>query len=122
LHLNSRQAQVQCRSAHFVRDSKELYEITRGVWDANPEARDPNPEFALAVFQGVVQEVYAIQSWHPGGSTPYTTRPKENVDAPERCEFLGKIAPEAIREKYRLKSVDHIFKSGAQNPIKYVRC
>jgi hypothetical protein len=31
-------------------------------------------KYALAVFDGVVREVYAIESWQPAGSARYSTR------------------------------------------------
>jgi len=37
-----------------------------------------------------------------------------------RYEFVGKIAPDEIRDKYRLRSVSGIFDYGAQNPIRYI--
>lgn len=41
-------------------------------------------------------------------------------DLTSRYEFIGKIAPEDIRKKYKDKSVAGIFSKGDQNPIRYV--
>ena len=98
----------------------ELYEATRGVWCVG--TRREQAQYALAVFQGIVQEVYEISRWFPGGATLYSTRPKEDINAPERWEFTGKIAAEAIRSKYMNKSVKGYLSPNSQNPIVYVNC
>ena len=93
----------------------ELYDATRGVWKAGPNRT--KAKYALAVFDGVVQEVYEIAGWFSGGSTLYT---REDTDAPDRWEFVGRIAPDSIRNRYRFKSVRSHLPRGAQNPIRYV--
>ena len=50
----------------------ELYEATRGFWVIGP--RREKVELALAVYQGVVREVYRIKAWHPAGTMTYETR------------------------------------------------
>lgn len=97
---------------------KELYEVTRGVWKLGK--RRENAKYAFAVFEGVVREVYEIDTWHPAGSTPYETRTKEDIDYPDRWEFVGVIASKEIREKYFGHSVTSYLSKGSQNPIAYV--
>jgi uncharacterized protein len=95
----------------------ELYDATRGVWkvgDKRGKAR-----YAFAVFEGIVREVYEISQWLPAGSTLYT-RPESEVRVKDRWEFVGRLAPEAIRRRYRDRDVRAYFPSGAQNPIAYV--
>jgi hypothetical protein len=96
----------------------ELYESTRGVWKLGK--RREYAKYAFAVFEGVVREVYVIESWHPAGSTEYETRPKSDVTIAGRWEFKGKKAPDDIREKYFGRSVSTYLAQGAQNPIAYV--
>ena len=93
----------------------ELYDATRGVWVTGPK-RD-RARYALAVFRGVVQEVYQITAWFPGGST-LSSRP--DTDYPGRWEFVGKIAPDKLRRRYVFRSVRRYLPQGAQNPIRYV--
>jgi hypothetical protein len=95
-----------------------LYEATRGVWVIGD--RRQNARIAFAISDGIVREIYTINSWHPAGSTPYKTRTKDDVDYVGRWEFIGEVAPEEIRKKYLDKSVAHYFKRGAANPIMYV--
>lgn len=98
--------------------ANELYEATRGVWKVGP--RREGARLALAVFEGVTREVYTIEAWHPAGTLPYLSRPAEEVDAPGRWEFSGRVAPEVTRSRYRDRSVAAYFKRGQQNPVVYV--
>jgi hypothetical protein len=83
----------------------ELYEITRGVWQLRTCPLAEKASVALCVHDGVVQEVYLIAGWHKGGSTVYWTRSPDDVLAPDRREFVGQVADDAIRSHYILKSV-----------------
>lgn len=102
----------------------ELYDYTRGQWRLNPNrARKAN--YALAVFEGIVQEVYTIRHWYEAGHT-FNVRQNDEHREPEnkevlkgRYEFIGNLAPDDIRQKYRFKSVGHYFKRGNSNPIMY---
>ena len=94
----------------------ELYDATRCAWKVGPQRK--KAKLALAVFDGIVQEVYEIEGWYPAGSTLLT---REARPRPDRWEFVGRIAAESIRKRYRLKSVRSHFSRGAQNPIRYVR-
>lgn len=94
-----------------------LYEATRGVWRIGPRREDAR--YALAVYQGVVQEVYEIVEWQPACTTPYSTRTFDKSKVSGRWEFIGKIAREDVRHRYLGKSVAEYFKTGAQNPITY---
>jgi hypothetical protein len=94
-----------------------LYEATRGVWRIGE--RRSSVRFALAVADGVVREVFAVNQWHPAGTTPYSTRSPKEVRLAGRWEFTGSLAPESLRSKYIGKSVAHYFPRGATNPIMY---
>jgi hypothetical protein len=95
-----------------------LYEATRGVWKIGP--RRDNAEYALAIVQGIVKEVYQIGYWQPALTTPYTSRKLDAALAAGRWEFIGKRAPDAVRDRYLRKSVAAYFKKGNQSPIVYV--
>jgi hypothetical protein len=92
----------------------ELYDATRGIWRIGKERE--TARFALAVFDGVVQEVYRIEAWFPAGTT-FSSRGRLGGD--NRWEFVGQVAEDPIRKKYRFGSVDHYFPKGARNPIRY---
>lgn len=94
----------------------ELYEATRGIWKIGP--RRNQAEFVIAVYQGVVREVYRIYHWYPAGTLEYQTRDSTEFTSPKnrkRWEFSGKVADD-IREEY----VGYSVGPGGQNPIRYV--
>ena len=96
--------------------SDELYEATRGVWVVGP--RRNNAQYAMAVYQGIVREVYRIHKWYPAGTLEYTYRDQQEMkDNIGRWEFDGEIAYD-IRDQY----VNYSVGKGGQNPIRYVNC
>ncbi len=96
----------------------ELYDATRSAWRVG-EKREA-AEFAFAVFEGVVREVYQIEDWISGGSTFNVHHGGRAVRRPRRFEFVGTIAEPEIRKRYVNRYVGHFFPPGAQNPISYV--
>jgi len=111
---------INQRYQHGMSDTA-LYEATRGVWRLSDE-RAKGARYALAIFEGVVREVYEIQAWHRAGSTKYETRGKDDLVDPERIEFTGSVAAGAIRGVYLDRSVEAYFRRGAQSPVVYVNC
>ena len=100
---------------HYGMTPIELYDVTRGFWKTGPKRKSAH--FAFSVFDGVVQEVYQIVSWHQAGTT-FSTRDHGGRD--ERWEFVGSLADNSIRRRYRYKSVREYFAKGSRNPIRYV--
>lgn len=98
----------------------ELYEATRGVWRLGP--RCSKARYAFAVFEGVVREVYEIESWHPAATTPYTTRDSSKLETNGRHEFVGRVAEASIRNHYVGGSVAEKFHRGQRSPIVYLNC
>jgi hypothetical protein len=97
----------------------ELYDITRGVWVLSAE-RASKMKYVFAVYEGVVREVYEPEKWMPALTTKYPTRTDlVPDDANGRIEFVGKIAPEAIRQKYLLGDVTAYTKISQQTPCLY---
>ncbi|GIZ13066.1 hypothetical protein [Pseudomonas sp. NCCP-436] len=92
---------------------REIYECTRGVW---PLGSDKNhADYALAVYQGVILEVYAIIGWFSAGSVFSERR----FEPSGRYEFVGNVAHE-LSEKYKGKSLPNLFSSGKRFPIRYL--
>ena len=87
------------RSYREGMSSDEVYEVTRGDWLID-ERRD-QAEYAFAVYGGVVKEVFKIDRWHFAGN--------------RRWRFDGKVAPDAIRDKYLGEIVNHRERS----PVKF---
>jgi uncharacterized protein len=97
--------------------AEELYEATQGVWKIGPK-RD-KAELAMAVYQGIIREVYRIRGWLPAGTVRYKTRDSKGFKRSGRWEFEGDVAND-IRDKYVGFSVRHII-GKARNPIRYVK-
>lgn len=77
--------------------AQALYEATRGVWVMG--RRRALAKYAVSVYDGVVQEIYAIEGWHPAGTTDYLVRLDHEVSVPGRWEFTGKPAAEFVRDR-----------------------
>ncbi len=97
----------------------ELREATRGIWKVG--LRREGAEFAMAVFHGVIREVYRIEHWHLAGTLPYVTRDAREFAASGRWKFEGQVAPE-YSDRYVRTSVRHLLGDSNQNPIRYVNC
>jgi hypothetical protein len=97
-----------------------LYEATRGIWRID-RRRAESVDLVMAVYQGIVREVYRVNGWYPAGTTRYTTRPDSHFKQcdPPRMEFEGVVAHD-ISHLYVGKSVKHYFARGNANPITYV--
>lgn len=93
----------------------ELYDCTRASWVVGDD-RD-KAEYAFAVYQGIVQEIYKIEGWYKANTT-FNTRGDHRDEESDRWEFIGNLAQESIRVKYLLKDVSKYI--GPRNPINYV--
>ena len=62
-------------------------------------SRRDHAEYVMAVYQGIVREVYRIEKWRPAGTLPYKTRDAEGFKKSGRWEFEGVIATE-VRDEY----------------------
>ncbi len=91
----------------------ELYEATRGIWKLGERCKAA--EYAMAVYQGIVREVYRIDEWHDAGTSTYQTRDTSEFIGSGRKEFSGDVASD-IRDAY----VGGFVGKGGQNPIRYV--
>lgn len=92
--------------------AERLYEITRGNWVLG--VRRNRAAYALAVFRGIVREVYRIHSW----SQAQARTPEQKQQS--RWRFEGEVAREL--QHYVGGSVAAYLKPGAQSPVKYVNC
>lgn len=109
----------------YTISSSELYDYTRGYWYLKPE-NAKFAKYALSIYQGVVQEVYEILDWYEAKATFSVRDDDDNIakhkgdKLDKRYEFIGRLAPADIREKYKYKDVSEYFKHGNANPIMYV--
>ena len=98
----------------------ELYDATRSCWKINIE-KARNYPYVMAVYDGIIMEVYRAEAWLPAGSTMLHTRKLTPEGMRGRYEFVGSIADESISDKYKNKLVSSLFRVGDQNPIRYVK-
>lgn len=91
----------------------ELYDATRSEWKIQPDGK--GLKYAMATYHGVIREVYHIETWVTAGTTMMAHR---DVDInPKRREFVGRLAPEPVRQRYRGKTIPPHLRG--QNPIIY---
>ena len=98
-------------------NAHELYEATRGVWRLS--LRRYKAKYAMAVYQGIVKEVYRIDRWVPAGYSEYTTRIPEELKKRGRWEFEGKVEKKLFK-KYVGKSVRKYFRNRVT--VRFVGC
>ena len=98
----------------------ELYDITRGYWKRTLSSVKGS-EFALAVVNGIVKEVYRIEAWLPAEEVTRETIPYNEKNDAGRIAFQGAVAMENVRKKYLNNSVVELFKRGEANPVKVIR-
>lgn len=104
------------QSYYYGISEVELYDATRSAWVVGKDKE--NAEYAFAVYDGLIKEVYQIVAWFPNNST-FNVRKSEKTDLNEdRWEFVGKLANDEIRNKYINKNVAN--KIGPRNPITYI--
>jgi hypothetical protein len=111
---------------HAKNNADDLFKCTSGIWRVSRE-RANKARYALAVYQGIIKEVYEIERWVPATqATLNYWRERERAQGNDfsgthegRSEFVGAVAPETIRQKYvgRRMPVRH-----SQNPIRYFNC
>ena len=94
--------------------AKELYDATRSCWRVSLD-RANNVQYVLSVYKGIVREVYRVNSWTAAD-------PKAHEKNEGRFEFIGKIAEDEVRDKYKLYSIKHYFKKGNIAPFMYLNC
>lgn len=96
-------------------DAEALYEVTRKWWRMDPHRR--KPEYAAAVYDGVIRAVYRIDGWE----RPTQADLDEDPHRQRRWAFIGHL-DRAMTDRYRFAEVTAYLRPGARNPITYVNC
>ena len=105
----------------------DLYTCTRGLWKLDRE-RAERAKYAFAINKGEIKEVYEIEQWLPATKVftdfwiARLERQGRTISADDylhRYEFIGRLAPKQIREKYVGKKIP---KRHSGNPIMYFNC
>jgi hypothetical protein len=100
-------------------NARELYEATRGVWKVG--LRRYKAKYAMAVYQGIVREVYRIDRWVPARYSEYATRKPAELKKRGKWEFEGKVEKE-VSGRYMGKSARKYLPKHSQTPVQYVGC
>ncbi len=117
-HYTKRKANIR-EAAMLVRINKayryglsdvELYDATRSAWRVG-ENRD-RVDYALAVFEGVVREVYRITGWVAAGSTFNVRR---NGKAVVGMKIFG--AGKLVKPEEKDASLKHVFSHGLVDAV-----
>lgn len=99
----------------------DLYERTRRYWHCAPQRH--TADYAMVVGDGVIREVYRIDSWHEVDMATEQLDPgRKGVDQPlphhtKRQAFEGHVADEM--RHYIGQSVRHLV---GQNPVRWLNC
>lgn len=92
----------------------QLYDATRSCWKVNFKNAS-KVDYAFSIYKGIVQEVYRIIEWVEADPTAHEKNPG-------RFEFIGNIAEDTVRDKYKFKSVKHYYKKGDRTSFRYINC
>lgn len=87
-----------------------IYKATKESWVIN-EKKARGVEYVLAEYQGIIIGVYKVTDW-------YTVETEENK-IKKRLGFDGEEASDELKNIYLNKSIAHVKKKGASNPIRY---
>ncbi len=83
-----------------------LYDAVRYSWKVS-KSRADKVKYVLGVINGVVKEIYEVEKW-------------QLADNGVRYEFIGKPAPDEIRDYFVNKRIPEKYsKKGAANPVQY---
>ena len=96
-----------------ARNTRDIYKCTRGTWKVNRNRAD-KAHYAFGVYHGKILEVFEIDEWVTAGTSSKSFGP-----APGRHEFIGRVAPDKIRDKYVGKRLPDRFWGF---PIRYYNC
>jgi len=89
-----------------------IYEATKASWVVS-QKRIENIKYALSEYKGIIVAVFRIDEWYPIEVTDRNGKTKT------RWGFNGIQAENAVRNCYLNKTIAHIKKRGAANPIRY---
>ena len=98
----------------------EIYKATKEAWVIG-DNKTKVVEYALAEFEGIIIEVYKIKDWYRVKPKDFNERNNDLIIANSKVRwgFDGDIAEENVRAIYINKSIAHVKKQGAANPIRY---
>lgn len=92
---------------HVLNERGSVYETVRKHWKVNLSRVKKIP-YVLACHNGIVAEVYEAEKWY------------RSEEMPKRCEFIGKVADDGIRQLFINKRLPKKYcKKGMASPVLY---
>ena len=92
---------------HVLNERGSVYETVRKHWKVNLSRAKKIP-YVLACHNGIVAEVYEAEKWY------------RSEEMPKRCEFIGKVADDGIRQLFINKRLPKKYcKKGMASPVLY---
>ena len=101
----------------------EIYKATKEAWKVS-ESRIKKILYAFSEFEGIIIEVFEIKEWYSieinDSNNEIVPNFKTNQNKTSlRWGFNGAVASKSVRSKYINRSIAHVKKKGAANPIRY---
>ena len=100
---------------------EEIYKATKEAWVIG-DNKTNIVKYALAEFEGIIIEVYKIKDWYRVKPKDFNDRNNDfkiKANSTVRWGFDGYVAEKSVRTIYLNKSIAHVKKQGAANPIRY---
>lgn len=101
---------INKRYASSRNSINSIYHATKESWVIS-EKKTKDLEYALAEYQGIIIGVFKINDWYAINT--------DNNKINKRWGFNGEEASLELKNLYLNKSIAHVKKPGAANPIRY---
>ena len=94
-----------------------IYDATKEIWRIGKN-KIKGIKYVLSEYRGLIVEVFKVDRWY-SKERPYNSNSKKAGQTYVGYGFDGKIADDAVRNKYINKSIAHKKVKGRSNPISY---
>jgi len=110
------QHRIMMINVNWTLGEREFMDAVRYAWKVNIEKAE-KAEYILGVERGIIKGVFEAIKWLPALKESFPLLPE---DMPARAGFIGREAPESIKQLYLNTRVPSEYrKKGAANPVKY---
>lgn len=118
--INPKHSLVAISIGRSLDENKSVYDAVRMFWRINLK-RIEKIEYVLAHRSGIVLDVFKVHKWLPYHDPEFSEYVSRSVSYdPPRYGFIGRPAPEEIRQLYKNTRLPAV-KKGAASPIRYFK-